>query len=893
MSKCFDSIPTEQIRVFISSAQNDEEDFSWSDVRRNIKNSLLKCNYFLPFIIEDEASIDPSLQFFQRQIMKADIVVFLIKGEIRRGTQTEIALVERLNKPKLVYFFEDEKPSREVLNFKKSLQDKDKCTYRNFLTTDNIGDEVRKDLMNNIVRTFQEKYNQPEFEEKVIGTNLANEFSTVINGTPLKTDLAKFESCYNHIYKLIGYSFFAKETEESDYHALGCALLEWLTDGKWCIQNEDISKMIDYCENVYNNTDCLRHRWDAIVSAQRGDLRKALAFEEKALEIAKKDNEPRWIINSILIDCRNIENAISSEKKEFVFNSVFQEEIDNQEQLINMPVLDRYLNNIYEQTERDRFRVDTATAHTRLLGSGFSSAVKEMVSYLFVAALYGSFTHLHLSRTVYAGLLIQYSKIAKEYEFGYEGLKQFILAGNGNDYKLYINSSWDILFPFIVTKADKLWEYTDKAPIQYQESIKIMVFLSVGMYMTDSCFMNAADYLYGLATSLYACNSDLYFAAIQKNLNRMNSEKVIKALIPIIAEHRFSLADKISHILLYINLEAVSFESLQKLAEVMKENLPLIINRNGDPQMIVALVERDPQMFSFLETMDENGLIGRQEILYHINKGEDEWISFLEKEIEEARIQFEENCKDGVFHGFSHDPYQMISRIIDLKKSDSKLEQLLLEKYSPLAVDVINSTAAVQTKETCIIALNAVLAFFNEKGIKIPDDLVDSIKNIDLNKGMDFSIFTTSRRTLEIRVLMAKALCGIVSLNALLQWCVNYNAYTSMERVALIECIEKYLSQNLESTDSLISYIVLQCSTDKCAEVRRIAYSCMAHIISALKEEIMVDSFCAGIYDPAASVRETVLTLCEKNRVPNEIAASCIELLSADANYYIYSSTRK
>ena len=56
MTQCIDVIPSERVRVFISSAQNNENGFAWSDVRRRIKDFLKKCVYLNPFIIEDEAS---------------------------------------------------------------------------------------------------------------------------------------------------------------------------------------------------------------------------------------------------------------------------------------------------------------------------------------------------------------------------------------------------------------------------------------------------------------------------------------------------------------------------------------------------------------------------------------------------------------------------------------------------------------------------------------------------------------------------------------------------------------------------------------------------------------------------------------------------------------------
>ena len=43
MAFCINVIPSERLRVFISSAQNNENGTAWSDVRRRIKASLQQC----------------------------------------------------------------------------------------------------------------------------------------------------------------------------------------------------------------------------------------------------------------------------------------------------------------------------------------------------------------------------------------------------------------------------------------------------------------------------------------------------------------------------------------------------------------------------------------------------------------------------------------------------------------------------------------------------------------------------------------------------------------------------------------------------------------------------------------------------------------------------------
>ena len=86
-----DEIPDERLRIFISSAQSNEGGFAWSEVRRRIKDYLKECPYLSPFIIEDVSSPVKSEQFYQMQLLRSDLVVLLVKGEVRKVTATEYA----------------------------------------------------------------------------------------------------------------------------------------------------------------------------------------------------------------------------------------------------------------------------------------------------------------------------------------------------------------------------------------------------------------------------------------------------------------------------------------------------------------------------------------------------------------------------------------------------------------------------------------------------------------------------------------------------------------------------------------------------------------------------------------------------------------------------------
>ena len=76
--------------------------------------------------------------------------------------------------------------------------------------------------------------------------------------------------------------------------------------------------------------------------------------------LAKAGNLPKWIVNDILIDCRNIENEVHNKKREWVIGSEIQKELEDLETIVYLPVLDRYLTDIYSTLAKEEFKYQTA-----------------------------------------------------------------------------------------------------------------------------------------------------------------------------------------------------------------------------------------------------------------------------------------------------------------------------------------------------------------------------------------------------------------------------------------------------------------------------------------------------------------------------------------------------
>ena len=825
--------PATRLNVFISSAQRDENGFQWGEIRRKVKEQLEECPYIVPFIIDVVASEISSTQLFQYEVLRADIVVMLIKGEVRPGTSTEFATATKSKKPLLVYFLKDDNPSLGVTQLRKAVQAVDYCTYRDMDTFDNIAEIVRNDVIANVIRYYQyDHFAKSGIDIVPIEVATVNEESASSkHGTPTKTSIALFSSSYAHIFELLGIDATDDaDTPKSPMHMLGIAALDWLVTGTPLNCDAEILNFIDNLGELYDHTDWLLKRWDAIRFELSGDSVKALETEKEALALARSANLPKWIINDILIDCRNIENEVHNKKRERVVDSEIQKELKDLETIVYLPVLDRYLTDIYSALAKEEFKYQTASPNTMFFGTNLGMVINNAENYFFSAMLYGSYTHMVITREILAKVLYKYDELTKQRPLLLDCIKLLVIHGDTKQFKKTLDYKWDDAYAEIVSHADDIWDLTNAADPSHKEYIKQAVITKLGLYLSDSKFEEAQVFLESLAPTIYWGNSEDYFESINQNMCRLNCAKVMRVLAGIIKEQRFHLGGKLANIILQMKLDDVDTETQCMFCEALKEKISFIAKNGGTPQIIAALACQNPDIFSVLSTVPENGLTGVEKVFYDINMGKGNWGEVLNHEIETARKQFEVNREPGAYTGFFELPYAMIKEVIREHYAPS-MDDVIEQQFFPLCIEVLTSQAVAKVKNDCLDCLCDVLAFNVVFKTKMPKELSDAIAAIEVAR--TGNILTDSKGAFACRVLMVKIISGTTDKEELLEWCVGYGKKETNERIALAECIEQFIVQELPTgqIDATILSIVMQCFDDEHYVVRRRACNCLALLL--------------------------------------------------------------
>lgn len=612
---------------------------------------------------------------------------------------------------------------------------------------------------------------------------------------------------------------------------------------------------------------------------------KGEQVSEKLEKQIKKD--PSSIINDILIDCRNLENTVHNQKREWVVDSEIQKELTNLETIVYLPVLDRYLTDIYSALSKEEFKFQTASPNTIFFGTNIGGIINNVENYFFSAVLYGSFTHMVITREILTMVLYRYDDITKKRPLLLDCLKILVVKGDAKQFKKIIDHKWDDAYAEIVSHADEIWALTDKTLLSHQNSIKQAVIAKLGLYLSDSVFEKVEKFLLTIAPTIYWGNSEDYFESINQNMRRLNCESVMRMLTGIIDEQRFHLGGKLANIILQMKLDNVEVETQRSFCDVLKAKISLIVKNGGTPQIIAALASQNPETFSVLSGVPENGLVGVEKTFYDINMGKGNWTEVLTHEIRTAKNQFEVNKEPGTYTGFFELPYAMIKKVIR-EHYDSSMDEVIEQQFFPLCTEVLKSQAVAKVKNDCIDGLCDVLAFNTSLRTKMPKELSDAISAIEVEKAG--TIFSESKGAFACRVLMAKIISGASSKEELLEWCVGYSKKETNERIALAECIEQFIVQVLstDQIDATVLSIVMQCFDDEHYVVRRKSCNCFVLLLDTKYRDLAERKLCEAAIDPSHYVRSQVLNLCksEKIKIP-EIKNELIGILATDANYAI------
>lgn len=876
-----------KINIFISSSMKNAGTFNWHEKRKELKKSINNkfgnlCDVTL---IEDYSTPNPSNQEMENYVANSDIVVMLLKGDIRIGTYQEFNYTKKYQKKLFLFLLNSKRNTKEYKKFIEQIENDDTFTYKRIENDNHLCDDVCSSIENDIIQEYHGSY----VEHIKYSYNDIGIFNN--DSLPKKEYLSYFSDSIKYAVELLGIrNIYLNDNDKNEKKSklleFGNKAAKLFLGGEFEINENDISKLLKYTKGMYKNNSFLRYRWLAIKERYYGNCKTALMYEEKALKTARDKKLDRWLIDDILIDCRNLELDVHLKDKEDL-KFKYQTELNNNNYIVHLPAADRFLSMSIEKVIDQEFKLDTSSYSTIHFNTNISEAVTEIINYFYIAVLYGSNTHINKSRTVLAKLLYKYSKLydGNVDDLVYRSLDLFILSSDYRKYVDFLNSEWDKVYRKVSENPLEYWNTVLKSDPVYLTTNKIIIAKYIGPYLNDRDFKLCLNSILLDENAFNNANIQYLSKTLIANSSRLNQNKIVEICINVLNNKQYILARDIAKLLLHVNYEDVSKKRKNELCKAINNNICYLRNDTETYALIAVLMNSDNKLFADLKK--HLSKINRiNSVAYKVNRINVNWKKCLYDLIEISKKIFETNRTKGVISSSGYNPFLLISDIFC--KHSFKSWSTILNEFFNFAFYSVGESYSLEYKQECLESLCDIISFCNKRDYKISNEILCLIKNIDCNSIVDtgeLSIATAKSCKFYLRTI--KMILNIENTDLLQEWCGIYSELCENERIVLAKCIKNYI-KSTKIKDKLSFVLLDLMSNDKSFIIRKEAIDSIVNLLNSGTNERYLNKLYSYSIDSSPNVRGYLIDKCINIEIKNaNIRKSISRRLINDRNYII------
>lgn len=492
-------IPSQKIKVFISSkCDRAEEPPKYDPIRAELKESIEKTGLAEVYTFEgEEASTLSAGAHYTFALEDSDVCIFLIDNAdgIPDGVKAEIDVVQR-NNIKALYYFCDEN-QKEKTPLEKSLMGANFAKSKTVHTFNDLSKNGATALFSDIVRIYhyycQGKISLSETEFESTKDIDITSVSTHQNMSFPKSVLKNIDKTTDYILRSITGISFSRFPDDpiqtSELDDWGVQFLQIMFEGK-TIKEFNVSMFLECLKSMQDKEvfNVVSLRWQAIQSYFNGKIDDSVKHLSDALKIAKDTKQPSWIIKDILIDLRNQHWELCEQKNTY-FESEAQKELDESQDELYYPVIDRCSESLQEKYIQGLYKHKTESPYTVSLGGNLNEFGKLLASTFIVAMYNGSLTHILMLFDKAKEFLFYLSSRYDDWSFRRDLLKYAIRGGKEKEVVGIQNTFPEILSKLSDADAEKIMDFCSIHPITHKRiRQQLLGFATVGYYLNDEKF---------------------------------------------------------------------------------------------------------------------------------------------------------------------------------------------------------------------------------------------------------------------------------------------------------------------------------------------------------------------------------------------------------------------
>lgn len=506
--------------------------------------------------------------------------------------------------------------------------------------------------------------------------------------------IGKFKELEGYLFcKLFGF-------KEKNYNftsttlKFGKAIIDWtIGNALFPIQllekfQEEMSMDFDLKED-----EIINQRWTAMSEYFKGNLQKSLELYQGLLARVKNGEYiESYFKDDILIDGRNIDIQYEEENNKYKPENEFQKEINKNKHILSNPMYDRIKISIYEAAHNNSFDYKYQSKYTIIYSNGIENICNDIQNLIYVTIFWGSITHLQLSRRLLAEILHLYADALNDEKLYLSTLKMLILENNQKKFKKLFDS---LRYKFPSTHST---EFIDSLLLQrssvinfYIAEYNCILYELFGRYLSDHEYLKLENEMLNKIDITPNINiSNIYntLKALKCNITRIsNKEKMFNIFLEYLENNYSRFYMEIAEIMNSIELEYLTKNELTLFEQILDK---LVVEKDAHSLNIINSIVNFRNVTNSDKYSDIIQESPHNTIVNSIVKNEDNYTIVKNIiDIMKSRAEIREKSPH-VYTGYANE-YTIGRDAFSSKNYTTKLENLILEEFFPLAVKVLAS----------------------------------------------------------------------------------------------------------------------------------------------------------------------------------------------------------
>ena len=870
-------IDRDRIEVFVSSSMRDEGDFSWLQLRDELNRALLKSDIFKPFAIESHASIEPSSSYYLNRLVQSDIVIGIIRSELRPGTSKELYRAIQLRKPLILVKLEGE-TSSDIESLFRYVREMDACTYVELPSDSGLVSYLMDQLNNVMVDLFHNRRFEIEDGKPAVFADIA----------PISIPedvLDAFGASVALVSKKFNYhaEWLERKSDNPHLFFLGEKAVEWLLYGTRFSVGAFKADILEIMKDSGIPRDTLSLRLDALDASIEG--RYSRCYELLQLACDSIESKDCWAYGNCLIDKRTVAGMLS----EYGFGTQWsiQKQIDALSAPAYIPLALKFEEEVGTAVLNASREARAVNPYTTIRHDASLASVMSNIScLLFSSILCGSISSALYSRSLLANSLIDYSSIYNRPELELEGIKLLVLQGDAKGFENRFAYKSDGLRSYLPSCAEELWHLTSLTAQAYRPSMISVVIKECAPYFSDDTICDAWNTL-NVADDFRQCESK-WIKAIGMIKMRVDEKSLVSLLCQVVDQHLYTVASDVSNVIGGMDLDKIDKELVDQLGSSLKSNSDELLKYNFSAGVFGCVEKRCG--FSILSEEQVGHLSTVERGCYLDNKSPA--CNAETACIDELRRQFDSNNRSDFHSGFSIRPSSLLCRSLDDVPSESfnaSLAGVLEHCLKGLPTYQGSPCSAGEAMSV----LNKFVCCCVRDGKALPVGWTDLISELP-DEWPEDPVFrepiSMDSCAWSVRCLALKVATGFATDIELLTFGIKFDALTAAGQRAFLEVLEQLIVCNAicDQYHGVVSAICSSVMLSEDSTVRELLLDSVAAGYRRWEASSFSDLAFQSLHDVSPNVAFKLVRLCKEGKFDDAtLEQKLLGELSSDSNWFI------